>query len=484
MKREKDSETPEPAPEESVGTRVTFAKELTVAKDAPERMTEVSFFLVRNGSTLLRRRDSRVLVQIVETDEERRTAASLSEAHRSLLAGDRRNALAHTDRALQQAPRHPTALLFRGDILMQLNRPDQAAEAFQSLLEAEPREAETARARLVQAYVEAGQISAADAELQRVRKSLGKKEELSAELALCQARVCAAQGEFAETDRWLTRAGEKLEIPPAVLSQINLQRMETAIRKRPRDADLRLSYARVLEEARRKEAALEQRRLAVELDASQPWPFLDLGSGLWDLGRREEALKQFQHALTLSPQSTEVMLALAAARRDLGQFEEALELYQRVAKAQPHNLRARHYQALMLYATNRQKEARAELLQVVSQARAKGDLRESGIPLPGLFGSALYFGPKKRLAVGFSVPEAAADAEILEALQDLEKHPNSALLWQNIGRALVELELPTVAIPALERAWKADPGLLETRFLLGVARRALGQVEVARNELQ
>ncbi len=475
----------EPTPPlDALGTRVTFRKEVTIAKNAPDRATEIGFFLVRNGVTALRRRETRVLLQVVPHPEDRPAAVGLANAHRTLVVGDRRAALAVCDGALRLKPDYRAALLLRGDLLLQLNRPGEAAAAFQEVLKNDPDDHEIARTRFVQALVEAGRMEEADQEIRTVRAELGKKNTLSPELALCQARVSAAAGDFDDADHWLSKAGQNLEIPPAVLTQINLQRMEAAIEARPRDADLRLSYARVLEEARRREAALEQRRKAVELDNSQPWPFLDLGTALWDLGRREEGLRHLEHARQLSPNSTEIMLALASAYRDLGQYAGALPLYRETVRLQPHNLRARHYLALMLFAGGDQKAARTELLEVVAQARAKGDVRESGIPLPGIFGSALYFGPKRRLAVGFSVPEAAADAAILEALQDLEKHPNNGLLWQNIGSALLDLDLPELALSALQRSQRADPTLLETRFLLGVARRKRGELESAREELQ
>ena len=73
---------------------------------------------------------------------------------------------------------------------------------------------------------------------------------------------------------------------------------------------------------------------------------------------------------------------------------------------------------------------------------------------------------------------------ILEALQDLDRHPDNALLWQNVGNALLDLRLPALALGPLRRARDRDPSLLETRFLLGVAYRKLGQADRARQELQ
>jgi tetratricopeptide (TPR) repeat protein len=192
-----------------------------------------------------------------------------------------------------------------------------------------------------------------------------------------------------------------------------------------------------------------------------------------------------KHALELDPGNVEGMLALGDAYRGAARYQEARELYARVHEAQPLNLRARHHLALMHYAVGALPEARAALLAVVNQAREKGELKDDGLPIPGpgILGSGLYLGPKKRLVAGFTIPEAAADLAILEALEDLDRHPDSGLLWQNIGNALLELELPRLALDALRKAQQREPGLSETRFLLGVAHRKLGDGAAARSEL-
>ena len=144
------------------------------------------------------------------------------------------------------------------------------------------------------------------------------------------------------------------------------------------------------------------------------------------------------------------------------------------------NLWARHFYALTLYAVGHHETAREQLLEVTQQAREKGELQEEGLLIPG---AAVYFGPKRRLVAGFSIPEAAADLALLEALGNLEQYPENALLWQNVGHSLLELPAARLAVDALNTAWKHYKSLIETRFLRGVALRKLGRNDDARADL-
>ncbi|MFN3652048.1 MAG: tetratricopeptide repeat protein [Armatimonadota bacterium] len=461
-------------------TRVVFSREVTLPKTSQDTWTELSFFLIRDERSLLRQRDTRVLLQIVRVPAERAAAEKVAEGFAAVRVGDRDEALRLYGEARRLRPDYELAHLLYGDLCLQLNRPKDAAASFRRLVELSPRDYEIGRTRYAHALIESGDPKQAMEALAGAEQVTGKNR-LPAMVALCRARVFAAHGNFAETDRWLALAGAGMRIPDEIQQEINLRRMETQVRQDPKNADLRLSYARVLSDARRHGEAVAQIREAARLDPGQPWAFLDLGLELRALNRHPEALANLRHALKLAPENVEALIALGDALRDRGEFAEALPLYRQAAAAQPLNLRARHNYALMLYAAGSLGEARTELVEVLAQARDKGDMEESGLPIPG---SGIYFGPKRRLVSGFSIPEAAADLAILEALQELEARPESGLLWHNIGSALLDLGLPRLALPALERA-AADAGVrLETRYLLGVAYRRLGRDDRALSELK
>jgi len=472
---------PKGAPETN---RVEFTRTVAIPKSSVDTSTELSFLLVRNEETVLRQRETTALLQVARTSAERTAAEKVSDAYAQARRGERETALRRYAEVRTQHPDYALAHLLFGDLCMQLSRPMEAAEAFEKLVALDPSDYTTARPRHARALVDTGRGDAALVAIADAEKSLGKQR-LPAEIALVRARVYAARSQFDEADRWLAKAGEGLRIPQEVLDEINLKRMAVAIEDRPNDSDLRLGYARVLEAAGQRDRAIDETRRAAALDPSQPWAYVDLGERLCAAGQPAAGIANLKHALVLDPKNVEAMLALGDAYRDAQDYAAARALYARVQDAQPQNLRARHHLATMLYATGAMSEARAAFLAVVNQAREKGELKDDGLPLPGpgILGSGLYLGPKKRLVAGFTIPEAAADLAILEALQDLDRHPESGLLWQNIGKALLELDLPRLALDALGKAQQREPELSETRFLLGVAYRKSGDTLSALEQL-
>lgn len=472
LKREKPAkDAPDPR-------RLVFTREVTLPKTPVDRWTEIGFFLVRNDTTVLRQRNMTALLQHVRTPEDRAAAEKVLEGYRLERAGEETGALARYAAARKERPGYTLAHLLCGDLAMRLRRPREAVDAYRQLADQDPRDYETARSRYAAALLETGRPADALAQLAGAETVLGKNR-LPTPVELVRARIFASQGNFEEADKWLAKAGAGAELPEEALVEINLRRAEAAVKASPNNADLRLTYAHALVGIRRREEAVAQIRRATALEPSQPWAFLDLGTILWDLGQREEAVANLEHAAKLAPQNVEVLLALAGAYRDLARYPDALALYRKATEAQKLNLAARHYYALMLYATGQLKEARRQFIEVIAEAREKGDLRESGVPQAGL-----YIGPKRRLVAGFSVPEAVADLAILDALQDMDRHPDSGLLWQNIGNALLNLDLPDLALGALRKSAERDAALLETRFLTGVAYRKLGKPAQAERELE
>jgi tetratricopeptide (TPR) repeat protein len=461
-------------------TRVLFTREVSLPKHSVDRWTELGFYLVRDQITALGQRDTKALLQVVTTPEERSAARSVADGYLCARVGNGDGALIDYTTARRNRPGYPLAHLLYGNLSLQLRRPAEAAQAFQQLVSLDPSDYSLARVRYAEALIAAGKPDEAAAQLDGAEKALGKRR-VPAEVAVCRARIAAAHGKFDEADRWLTEAGKEGRIDESSLAEINLRRLQAAIAAEPSNAELRLSCARLLQSTGRREEALVQIRRGVELSPRQPWGFLDLGAALWERGQREDAVSAFRRALGLAPTNAEALLALADAYRDLGRFTEALPLYRQATQAQRLNLRARHNLGIMLYASGQLPEARVELAQLIADARDKGELVEEGLLFPG---SSLYTGPKRRLVAGFSVPEAAADSALLEALADLDLHPKSGLLWQNVGSALLDLNLPGLAVPALRKAREFDPDLVETRFLLGTALRRAGSLSEARAELE
>ena len=460
--------------------RVVFTREVKLPKSTGDRFTELTFTLIRDDTVILRQREMKALLQVVANDGERAAAEKVAEAFALSRIGEKDRALQALDAARKRDPNYTLAHQLAGDTLLQLNRPEEAARAYARLAELDPTDYDLARPRLATALLESGKAEEALKTIGDVEKRLGKRK-FPPYLAVARARAFASFGNFEEADKWLSKAGAEIRIPEESLLEINLKRMVAAVREKPKDADLRLAYARVLDAARRREDAIAQMREAIRLDSSQPWAFLDLGLALRQSGRLDEGAKNLEHALALAPDNVEAIMAVAELRKQQGRYPEALAAYQSAVDRQKLNLRARHNLALMLLVAGKTKEAQKELLEVINQARSKGDLIDDALPLPYF---SIYFGPKKRYSTGFSVPEAAADAAILEALQDLGHHPDNALLWQNIGNAMLELNEPAMAVPSLQKSLELDTSMVETRFLLAVAQRKLGDAADAQKNLQ
>jgi tetratricopeptide (TPR) repeat protein len=208
---------------------------------------------------------------------------------------------------------------------------------------------------------------------------------------------------------------------------------------------------------------------------------MELGHAYEKLGRSDEALAEFEAAYKMEPNNVEVQLALAEAYRTRRRYADALPQYRAVVERRPNNLEARVRLALILFQNGQREEARAEFLETLKLSRGKGSLRNEGFGYPG---SAFYLGPKKRLMAGFARPEGRQVYIILDSLQTLEAHPENALANMNLGRALVDLHLPDLALPSLEKALAAMPDLTEARYALALARRDLGQTDGARGLLQ
>ena len=442
--------------------------------------TELGFFISRDDGPRLSQKDTRVILPIVERPEWKPAAEKLVAAAQFRRMNQLDSALASALQAAKEQPGLTLAPQLCGDILVALGRAPEALVHYRRLVELDPDDTEVALPRLIQTLLDTNQGEAAARAAEKSRQILGSAP-APFELALAEARLAAFQGRFSEMDDWLLKAGEKREIPAGFLLDINLRRVRAMADAEPVSADRRLSLARVLDEGGRPEEALSERRRAAALDGKSPWVAVELAAGLWSQGRRDEASPLFERALQLSNGNLDCMLSAGSAYVALRNYHRGAELLSRVVAEQPQNLRATQLLAVARFMLGERTGARKLFTQLVNGSRSKGDLVESGIPF--LFG-ALYFGPKRRFASGFSIPEAAAASVLLDALVVLDSNPEHPLALQNLGEALLILNEPSGAAQELERSLKADPSQVESRYLLALARSSLGDRAASRMELE
>lgn len=181
--------------------------------------------------------------------------------------------------------------------------------------------------------------------------------------------------------------------------------MRTAASFAPDAVSLRIELGQMLASAGHVDEAICAFREATELrpDQAEAWYFL--GMGLYTARRDAQALPAFERAHALAPTHPQIMRALAETRYALERHAEALRLYERIADAERSD-------DVMLFLR-------------LSQCR-----RRSG------------------------APESALDAIRL----GVERCPDEALLWHELGWVQEDLGDPAQAREAYARAHALQPG--------------------------
>jgi choline-sulfatase len=185
------------------------------------------------------------------------------------------------------------------------------------------------------------------------------------------------------------------------------------------------TYARTLSELGRHREAL-----AIYLDAVRTWPddtmiFHDLAVAAQRAGRRDEAIRAEQASLTLDPRNAAAHNGLGLLLIENNHVDEAMQAFERAVALDGSSVE---------YLTN-----------LANAKRALGD------------------------RVGAEATYRAAVA----------LDPLWANALNGLGVLLVESERALEAVPYLERAVGADPGLWDARINLGIAHQTVGQFTAA-----
>jgi len=169
-----------------------------------------------------------------------------------------------------------------------------------------------------------------------------------------------------------------------------------------------------LEEAGRKEEALEQFRKAAQIDPAYPTPHMNLGYTLEAMGRLDEAIVEYQTVLRLDPQNWQARLNLGSAYGKKGLLDKAIEELQAALKINPNSA--------------------AVFNNLADAYRQKGDIEN----------------------------------EIESYLKVLQIAPDYAGAHYNIGRAYMKVKQTDKAIAELEAAVRLRPNDSYYRNTLGV----------------
>ena len=235
-----------------------------------------------------------------------------------------------------------------------------------------------------------------------------------------------------------------------------------AIELNPLSSDLRIGFAATLEAGGKPADAIGELRRAVALSPGSPRALTAMAGALRRAQHLREAEDVCLRALGLAPDAVPVHLEMAEIAAELGDWSTALGHYEAAVRLQPENRIARlaHLNAL----NNAGKHTEAERLAIAMLAVIPDDLDVRMVL------ASAYEGLVKR------------DMAVAEYRKVLEKAPDMAIAWGNLGWSQYGAGLLAEAEASSRRALSLDAGLAYVRFNLGLILAEAGRWEEAATE--
>jgi protein O-GlcNAc transferase len=241
-------------------------------------------------------------------------------------------ALASYERALALQPDLAGALNGRGNALLDLKRPGEALASYERSLTHQPNHVEALNNR-----------GNALIDLKRPGEALASYE-----------RALALQPNFAGAFNGRGNALLDLKRPGEALASY-----ERALALEPHYAEALNNRGNALLDLKRPDAALASFELALRLRPDYVAAINGCGKALLDLNRPEAALARYDRALELQPDSLEALNDRGNVLLKLRRLEEALASHDRVLAAKPDHVEALHNRSIALRGLGRVDEALA-----------------------------------------------------------------------------------------------------------------------------
>jgi tetratricopeptide (TPR) repeat protein len=252
--------------------------------------------------------------------------------------GDGERALRRVDLVLRMAPDEVEAQTLRGDLLLAMNRPDEALAAYRAALAGGAQDPDV-RLRVVDLLVAAGEHRAALAQVDTLALSYGaswevvqRKSDLLAQLRGAEAALAYLRGLGGTPD------GDRL-----------------------------LLEAQNLEALGRSDEAIAAYREALRLGPERLVAHERLGELLHASGDAEGAVAELEAASALAPRRPRLRYRLALALADSGRRDEAHVILQQLVDAKPRDARFRAMLAALASDMELYDEARMNFREVVLQ---------------------------------------------------------------------------------------------------------------------
>ena len=226
---------------------------------------------------------------------------------------------------------HPAAAMQRGKRLMKEKRFDEALEAFEACLEADPNSA--------QAHAAAGRIKYRQQRLEEALAHFQEAIRISPTSPAAYVRAARTQSRLGNLDKAKVlledaiKANPRTSIAYAGLGEVHMRqaefepavkRLNQALRLNPRLVQARQRLATAYSRMEKLPEALEQLNAALRIEPNNDSLLASRGRLLLTTGDHAGARKAFDEAIELNPEAgAGTRLGLADALINLGQLEEA-----------------------------------------------------------------------------------------------------------------------------------------------------------------
>jgi len=243
-------------------------------------------------------------------------------------AGQFEEALAAYRDALVIDPGYLAATLRQGQVLLKLQRPEEAKDKFLAVLAREPANAP--------ALAGLGRLAMGEADYAGAIQYLEKA--LAVEPAATRLRYTLAIAYRQDGD--LNKARDNLRLRGDA-EPLMADPVIAAMAKKSRSAQIYLEQGYAAARAGRDREAVIQFRKAVEFNPNDISALVSLGQGLFSIGEEEEGMGYIDRALELDPDNAAAHYRRGTVLEGRGQDVAAAEDYRFVLDSDPDHLRAR-----------------------------------------------------------------------------------------------------------------------------------------------
>jgi Flp pilus assembly protein TadD len=254
----------------------------------------------------------------------------------------------HYHVALELQPEFLEANVKMGTHHLMCGRWDQAADAFHNAAELND--------KAMLSYVGLGVAQAASGELGQAMNSFDLAASIEPNTSLLMTEMARLQLKAAVADEFLKSFQTDDEPGPQSdvsldnddLLHMQIERHAAEVARRPRHADVRYRYGVLLRAEDRTGEAMEQFRLATEINPTYVQALVKLGICRQELGQSEQAIEAFNRVLDIKSEYVDMHYRLGLLYTDRRQFDLAVQEMEAASEGAPDNTQIRAALALSL----------------------------------------------------------------------------------------------------------------------------------------